>query len=641
MMIFIDSYLIPTYFNSYFFLKESKSTSPFEDLDNLNDLAMMLTSADHNLDQWLEWKNDIQAFVANHAHDFDQLDQFFTTITQWGMERNPQKIMAILVDIVSLDTLTKVIEAKQEEEQNSFTSIFDLACENAAECPQPLDTSISGRINQEWKKFRPLMIYFIPNLLNIFIGAFNFLDSHKKYTTLWEKHLLLEIVYKFFIIPYCLIQILQPLLIITAKVYLVTALIIVASGILLSCYQRWFRPLPDEIVNCVNLDKQAALGHIEPKVGQLEEINRLIAALEVHDSVLLLGLSGEGKTALIHHFIQLKNEKKLPQQLQDLTVYEADCGLMVSSVSFGHSELINQTKEQISGHEDKVLVFFDDFYQIATNKAAFLAFKKRFLEDKPRCKSILAVTFKEWEEIKKLDIDYSFRRRTYRMKMNSSTDEQIKQIIKNYQLHFAQDVPVTDEAIETIVELSDEADYLPEIGRAAKAEEIFKTAIGMSRAAINHHYDSTEFDEKELKLNHKSIQTIKKIIAHQQKIDTDYYYLSHLFANAVIKPKNREDDEIDLNHLDDLDIFDSEDDVEEDEPEIKIDLKGISQKDQVLYLWYCFYARKALEKVLENEIAKLNANIPIQVNDALIRRVYDELKEFEQDKFDQSEEEDK
>ena len=57
---------------------------------------------------------------------------------------------------------------------------------------------------------------------------------------------------------------------------------------------------------------------------------------------------------------------------------------MISSVTYGHSELITQIKEQCEGFEEYIFLLFDEFYQIATNKAAFQAFKKRFLEDKPQ-----------------------------------------------------------------------------------------------------------------------------------------------------------------------------------------------------------------------------------------------------------------
>src|SRR5262249_40554923 len=152
-------------------------------------------------------------------------------------------------------------------------------------------------------------------------------------------------------------------------------------GIVLSCYQRWFRPIPDEIINCTNLDKKMEQGYIEPKVGQAKEMEHLIAALEGDKNVLLIGLSGEGKTALIHHWVQLKHQGLLSEKLQQLTVHEVDCGLMISSLTYGHAELINQTKSQTDDFEENILFFLDKFDQIAGNNAAFHAFNKRFLED--------------------------------------------------------------------------------------------------------------------------------------------------------------------------------------------------------------------------------------------------------------------
>jgi ATP-dependent Clp protease ATP-binding subunit ClpB len=613
--------------------EQIKKTSPFEHLNDLNGLARTLTS-DFNycsLDQWMQWKNEIKSFISKHVEDLEGLNEFFQTITKYGMERNPQKTMAILVEIVSLDILTNVIRFKQKDFETPFDNIFDLAAENVAHCLKPADTSFKGQVYSEWKKCRPMIIYFIPNLINIFLDAFNSLDSNKKFTALWDKYLLLGILYKFFIIPYCLLQVLQPILVVTAKVYLVAAIIIVMTGILISCYQRWLRPLPDEIVNCTNLDKQMEKGLLDPKVGQTEEMNRLIAALEAHDSIILKARSGEGKTALIHHFIQLKHEGKLPKKLQEWTVYEVDCGLMISSISFGHSELINQTKDQIEGYENKILLFFDDFYQIATNQAAFLAFKKRFLEDKPRCKCILAVTTEEWEKLKELDIDYSFRRRICRRKIDSPSDDQLQKIMKNFQLHFAQDVPITEDAIDALIEISAKEDYLPKVGRAAKAEEIFKTAIGLCRAAYQNHYDSVKLEKDELKMNRKFIKKLKIILAHQQKIESDYSRLTYLFSNAIVKtPHDLENWDINMDCLEEIDILDDQDNLKEEDPIQSSTKQSFSEKDQILYLWYCFYVKKAIKEILECEIQKVNAKIPIQVNKDLIYRVYEEIKEWEE-----------
>jgi hypothetical protein len=607
-----------------YFLQRKEDSSPFKDLHDLDALARVLTSKECRLDQWVAWKNDIKAFILEHSNNLEQLNAFLTSVTEWGIERNPQRTLAVLVDVVSLEILTCVVTAKQQNPPRPFTNIFDLAVENASHFPEPADTSLKARVHSEWRKCRPVILYFIPNLINIFLGAFNFLDSHKKLTTLWEKHLLLEIVYKFFIIPYCLIQILQPMFVVTAKVYLVAALVIVALGILVSCYQRWFRPIPDEIAGCTNLDKQMERGVIEPKVGQVNDMACLIAALEMHDSIVILGRSGEGKTALVHHFTQLKHEGKLPKKFQGLTIYEADCGLMVSSASFGHSEIINQIKDQIAGYEDKLLLFFDDFYQIANNKAAFLAFKKRFLQDQPRCKSILALTFKEWEEIQQIDLDCSFRRKIFRMEISPSTDVQIRQVLKNFQFHFAQDVPITEEAIQAVVEISTRKDYLPDIGSVAKAEEIFKTAIGRCRATYHHYYGDLELDQEQLDKTHQLVQKVKKIIAHQQKMNREYHRLSYLFSKCVVKEhvERPESIEIHQDQLDKIDIW------SEDNTEMKISIsilpsipkESISEKDQILYLWYCFYAREAMKKLLHREMSQLDPQISIQVNKDLINR---------------------
>ncbi len=626
-----NTHWLPINFLPYFEW-QTKKPSPFEQLHDLTDLTRTLTSDDCAFDEWIKWKNEIKDFISERSEDLEELNEFFQTITEYGMERNPQKTMAFLVEIVSLDILTNVVSFKQEDSDAPFNNIFELAAKNTSHCLKPTDISLKGRMYSEWKRCRPIVVYFIPNLINIFLGAFNFLDTNKKFTSLWEKYLLVEIVYKFFIIPYCLINILQPMLVVTAKVYLVTAIIIVTTGILISCYQRWFRPLPDEIVNCTNLDKQMEKGYLDPKVGQVEELDRLIAALEVHDSVILRALSGEGKTALIHHFIQLKHEGKLPKELQELNVFEVDCGLMISSVSFGHSELINQIRDQIEGSEDKILLFFDEFYQIANNKAAFLAFKKRFLEDKPHCKCVLTVTIEEWEELKKLDIDYSFRRRICRMKINSPSDDQVRNIMKNIHLHFAQDVPVTEDAIEALVEISTIENYLPKIGRAAKAEEIFKTAIGLCRAAYHYHYGALELNENELKMNQKLIHKVKKILAHQQKMNQDYCHLTYLFSNSIVKeaPDDLEDCVIRMDCLEELDILDDPDLLDQKQfIQSPIPKESISEKDQILYLWYCFYTRKAIEKMLDREMKKVNSEIPLQVNRDLIYRVYEEIRELE------------
>ena len=386
--------------------------SPFSNFKDLDALALVLTSDDCSLDQWEEWKAHIGKFVSDNSQNLVQLDQFFKMITKWGVARDIQKTMEFFTDIASVDLLEDIARLKVQTPGISFKNAFEWAAINAPLCQEPIDNSMKAGFKREWRKYRRNVLYFIPNLINIFLSAFNFLNANRRFTTLWEKHLILEIIYKFFIIPLALVALLRPFFAAAAKVYLIAALIIVSTGILLASYQKWLRPLPDEIVNCTNLDIKMEKGLIDPKVGQADAMQELIAALEVDSNVLLIGNSGDGKTALMHQLIQLKSSGgQLPDRLQQLTAYEVDCGVMISSISIGHSELINQIKDQVEGYESQILLFFDEFYQIASNGSAFQAFKKRFLEDKPHAKFVAAVTYKEFQELKKHDIDGSFMRR--------------------------------------------------------------------------------------------------------------------------------------------------------------------------------------------------------------------------------------
>ena len=88
-MIFTDFYWSSPYFLSSIREKEVKQVS-FQTLSTLDELAQTLTVEDCHLDQWIEWKREIKDFVSKQT-DLQALDRFFTTLTEWGMKKNPQK----------------------------------------------------------------------------------------------------------------------------------------------------------------------------------------------------------------------------------------------------------------------------------------------------------------------------------------------------------------------------------------------------------------------------------------------------------------------------------------------------------------------------------------------------------------------
>lgn len=593
-------------------------------IHDLEELATALTAADMSLRDWQAEQDKIKAFVDQRHTHLEEVDVFLEKVMEWGVVHNPEKTLAFLIECVGLSVLQEVAKFKTEEDDEPFENIFAWTKERQELCPFTPKKTFQQQLQGEWRRFRPFALYFIPNLINIFLGAFNFLETNKKHTTLWEKHLLLEIIYKFFLIPYCLVKVLEPLLVVTTKVYATAAAIIAGLGAFFAVYQRWFKPLSDEIVNCANLDKKFEQGYIEPKVGQTQELATLIEHLSVGKDVLLLGCSGAGKTALVHHLVQLKQEGKLPPQLQRVH-FELDGGLLISNVSFGHAELINQTREQIAGYENQVTLIVNEFFQIATNRNAFLAFKERFLDTQPRPQLIACMTFKEFEKLKDLDLDGSFRRRVEILAVDSSSDEQNRLILNEFINRVAPTLPVTEDAIEKVLELSKEEDeMLPDLGRPSKALKILTSAIGRCEVAFSRFYVSQELSEaqgEELQLKMKMIrqiraddatmkryrdvrkkikelsaelekhkqqaQKVKNLLNHQQQQKEHYYHLTHQIAKA---PQNL----------------------------------AIAEDVQKMYLLLNFYGIDATKKVLKTEIDKVKDELDVQINGDLVKRVYDD-----------------
>lgn len=660
-----NTYLFPSSFISCFPQNnEKKPISLFEGLKDLQELSALLISEKCSIEKWTEWKSEIKNFISDHAKNLDELDSFFSKIISWGVERDLEKTLSILGDIVDLEILTSTIQHKQKNSEIPFHNAYAWAKKNAPLCPIPQKATIQSNCLKEWKKFKLTVINFIPNLINIFLGAFNFLDPQKKYTTLWEKYLILEIVYKFFSIPCRLIEVFRPMFLVSTKVYLATAGVIASTGILIYAYVRWFKPLPDEIVNCANLDKLMEKGVIEPKVGQSKELNSLIEALEGDANVLLVGQSGEGKTALMHHLIMLKHEQELSKKLQKLNYREVDCSLIMSS-DHGHGELINQIKNQIDQNEENVLLFFDEFYQVVLKSGAFQTFKKRFLEDKPQSKFVATISSKQYEKLKEIDFDSSFRIRVDIINVHTSSEEQNRLIIQDYIERKAKDIPISSKAIDAILEISKKKDFLPGNGRPAKAIKILTDAIGRCRSVYNPHFMTSELSElgqkykslqlqavqevkasvqlldeseklktqiktanKALKQNKENISKIKELVVQQQKMKSEYYYLTHLIAQTHSKTSTGF---LKKSLIEELDV--EEDNHIEQE---QASAKKISEKDQILYLWHYFYTLDAVKNLLSQTIqkvappdAKFPTLLPVQLDEKLVYHVYEETIKIE------------
>ena len=191
--------------------------------------------------------------------------------------------------------------------------------------------------------------------------------------------------------------------------------------------------------------------------------------------------------------------------------------------------------------------------------------------------------------------------------------------------------------MDAILDVSEEIDYLPEIGRPAKAIKILMDAVGICRGSYNPHYVSSElsqlrqdlFDfkqqaqplgnasldmlkkkkqiedsihtcEEELKKDKACLKNIQRIVNERKSMTDEYFRLTHRLAKA-----------------------------HQTKPQGKTLQQSINQKDQVLYLWTYLFGLDSMKEILQETIQMVQRPIPVQVDGNLIMSQYAKAKNID------------
>ncbi|MFM7303989.1 MAG: AAA family ATPase, partial [Alphaproteobacteria bacterium] len=246
----------------------------------------------------------------------------------------------------------------------------------------------------------------------------------------------------------------------------------------------------DALANyCVNLNKKAEQGKIDPLIGRDQEIERTIQILcrRTKNNPLYVGDPGVGKTAIAEGLAKRIVEGDVPEVLAKSTIYALDMGSLLAGTRYrgDFEERLKAVVSELEAQPGSVL-FIDEIHTVigagATSGGAMDAsnlLKPALAQGTIRC--IGSTTYKEYRT--HFEKDRALVRRFQKIDVNEPSLEDAVKILQglktNYEKHHK--VRYTPEAIRAAVELS--AKYIHDRKLPDKAIDVIDE-VGASRMLL-------------------------------------------------------------------------------------------------------------------------------------------------------------
>ena len=243
---------------------------------------------------------------------------------------------------------------------------------------------------------------------------------------------------------------------------------------------------------CVNLNKKAQSGKIDPLIGRESEIERTIQILcrRTKNNPLYVGDPGVGKTAIAEGLAKRIVEGDVPEVLAKSTIFSLDMGALLAGTRYrgDFEERLKAVVTELENHPGGVL-FIDEIHTVigagATSGGAMDAsnlLKPALAAGTLRC--IGSTTYKEFRNY--FEKDRALVRRFQKIDVPEPSSEDAVRILRGlktvYEKHHK--VRYTDEAIRAAVDLS--AKYIHDRKLPDKAIDVIDE-VGASRMLLPEH----------------------------------------------------------------------------------------------------------------------------------------------------------
>ena len=213
---------------------------------------------------------------------------------------------------------------------------------------------------------------------------------------------------------------------------------------------------------CINLNKKADAGRVDPLIGREAEVLRTIQVLcrRHKNNPLLVGDPGVGKTAIAEGLARKIINHEVPEILSSATIFALDMGSLLAGTRYrgDFEERLKQVVKEIENHKDAVL-FIDEIHTVigagATSGGAMDAsnlLKPALSQGSLRC--IGSTTYKEYRQY--FEKDRALVRRFQKIDINEPSISDTIEIIKGLKPYFEEfhKIKYTSDAVKSAVELS-------------------------------------------------------------------------------------------------------------------------------------------------------------------------------------------
>jgi ATP-dependent Clp protease ATP-binding subunit ClpA len=213
---------------------------------------------------------------------------------------------------------------------------------------------------------------------------------------------------------------------------------------------------------CVNLNKKAREGKIDPLIGREQELARTIQVLcrRQKNNPLYVGEPGVGKTAIAEGLARRIVEGEVPEVLRKATIFTLDMGSLLAGTRYrgDFEERLKQVIKELEAYPHSI-VFIDEIHTVigagATSGGAMDAsnlLKPALASGNLRC--IGSTTYKEYRQY--FEKDRALVRRFQKIDVNEPSPDDAVDILKGLKPYFEDyhHLRYTNEAIKAAVDLS-------------------------------------------------------------------------------------------------------------------------------------------------------------------------------------------